>query len=285
MIDIPKLRAFIQTIDLRHDETWSRANLEQRKIDELRFHDAYRNRSDEGAAVTAGGDTFEVLTENKKYYKTVKLSEEYIDSWLSKNIRNKVFLDYACGDGKYAIRAARDYGAAVSVGFDLSGESVNNAEADAEDAGVTEKTIFFQGDAECTKLENDSVDVIICSGMLHHLDLNNAFPELFRILKPQGVVFCIEALDYNPAIKAYRLLTPRMRTEWEKLHILSHKDLKFASKWFSVEHVRYFHILAPASAFFSWAAPLLDFIDEKILTRIPLIRLLSWIFIFELRKP
>ncbi len=31
-------------------------------------------------------------------------------------------------------------------------------------------------------------------------------------------ILCIEALDYNPTIKLYRMCTPDMRTKWEKAH-------------------------------------------------------------------
>lgn len=50
------------------------------------------------------------------------------------------------------------------------------------------------------------------------------FDVLRRILKPNGVILAVEALDYNPMIKLYRIMTPEMRTEWEKAHILSYKD-------------------------------------------------------------
>ena len=116
-------------------------------------------------------------------------------------------------NGAYAIKASLNHSAKFSVGFDLSAESVENAEKDALKAGVSEKTIFIQSDAENTGLPSESFDIILCSGMLHHLDLNNAFPELERLLAPGGTIFCVEALDYNPIIKLYRNLTPGMRTE------------------------------------------------------------------------
>ena len=103
---------------------------------------------------------------------------------------------------------------------------------------------FFQADAEDTKLPDNSIDTIICSGMLHHLDLSFAFPELRRILKPGGKILAIEALDYNPLIKIYRMMTPDMRTEWEKAHILSLKDVDFASRFFKINSIKYWHITA-----------------------------------------
>ncbi len=53
-------------------------------------------------------------------------------------------------------------------------------------------------------LDDNYIDAIICSGMLHHLDLSYAFLELRRILRAEGkILAAIEALNYNPAIKLY----------------------------------------------------------------------------------
>jgi ubiquinone/menaquinone biosynthesis C-methylase UbiE len=186
-------------------------------------------------------------------------------------------LDYACGNGASAIKAAKA-GASLSIGIDISPVSVNNAR---NDAGGLSNCTFVQADAENTKLPNHSVDFVLCSGMLHHLDLSYAFPELRRILAPGGRILAVEALDYNPLIKLYRKLTPDMRTEWEKAHILSLEDVRFAERFFAVGEVRYWHILSIASPHMPPLFPLLDGLDN-ILTRIPLVRLMAWIFTFEL---
>jgi SAM-dependent methyltransferase len=141
-----------------------------------------------------------------------------------------------------------------------------------------------QADAENTKLPDNSVDVVICSGMLHHLDLSYAFPELRRILAPGGKILAVEALDYNPAIKLYRLLTPAMRTEWETAHILSLKDVRFARRFFNVGELRYWHvtgILAPHVSFIP--ARVFDVVDAAI-ERIPGAQLLAWMFTFVMEK-
>jgi len=119
--------------------------------------------------------------------------------------------------------------------------------------------------------------------MLHHLDLSRAFPELERILAPRGRIFAIEALNYNPAIRLYRRLTPEMRTEWEKNHILGLRDLEYARRFFDLGEIRYWHI---ASILAPHAMPLLPVLNgiDRVLTRIPLVRLMAWIFTFELVK-
>ena len=142
---------------------------------------------------------------------------------------------------------------------------------------------FFQADAENTKLPDNCIDTVICSGMLHHLDLSYAFPELRRILKPNGKILVVEALDYNPAIKLYRTLTPDMRTEWEKAHILSLKDVNFASRFFTIDEISYWHILGYVGGKITFLFPLLDNID-RFIEKIPYIQRLAWIFTFVMKK-
>ena len=117
--------------------------------------------------------------------------------------------------------------------------------------------------------------------MLHHLDLSYALPELRRILKPGGKILAVEALDYNPAIKLYRMLTPDMRTEWEKAHILSLKDIEFAKRFFKLGEIKYWHVIGYAAGKFPSLHGVLDLID-RVLEKIPLVKRMSWMFTFEL---
>ncbi|MEW5818345.1 MAG: class I SAM-dependent methyltransferase [Spirochaetota bacterium] len=255
------------------------SELDERKLQELEFHNQDR---DQNIVSNLPSDTYEKLHGNKKFYRTVKLSTDYVDTWIKQNSPGKIFLDYACGNGVNAIKAARA-GADLSVGLDISDVSIRNACLSAEENGVSGITYFIQGDCENTGLPVECVDVIICSGMLHHLDLNYAFPELKRILKPGGVILAVEACDYNPFIKLYRNLTPQMRTEWEKSHILSYKDIAFASKFFKIKEIRHWHLFSILGVFVPVALPLLNAIDSFVL-RIPLIKMMSWMFTFELHK-
>ncbi|MHB0972283.1 MAG: class I SAM-dependent methyltransferase [Thermoanaerobaculia bacterium] len=278
-VTVDQLSAQLDEIDKISNDEWLKM-LEGRKIRELEFHD---RKQEHERSQTLDVDTFEKFHGNKKYYSTTRMSHEYVDNWIRSNAAGKVFLDYACGKGGNAIKAAQA-GAALAIGLDISPASVKNARSDAEVAGVSANTRFIQADAENTKLANESVDVVICSGMLHHLDLSYAFPELRRILKPGGKILAVEALDYNPAIKLYRMLTPQMRTEWEKAHILSLADVRFASRFFDVGEIRFWHVTSYLGAHLRRFLPLLEGIDA-VLTRIPGVRLMAWIFTFELLKP
>jgi ubiquinone/menaquinone biosynthesis C-methylase UbiE len=280
-MQIEVLQQRLNEIEAIADEQWM-AGLTDRKRKELEFHDADR---DETKIETLDKETHEKIYGNRKYYDATGLSKDYVDAWIRDNVKGKVFLDYACGNGRNAIKAAKG-GAALSIGIDISRVSVENAKREAARQGLQGNTRFVQADAENTMLPDNSIDLIVCSGMLHHLDLSYAFPELRRILRPGGRILAMESLNYNPAIKVYRAITPEMRTDWEKAHILSLKDVQFASRFFRVDNVKYWHIaslIAPYARIMK-ALPALDMID-KVLTRLPLVRLLAWIFTFELVKP
>jgi ubiquinone/menaquinone biosynthesis C-methylase UbiE len=280
-MDVGTLLAAVDDIDRIANEEWL-AGLDKRKLAELEFHNRDRDQSFVQKAAS-DGDTYERFYGNKKYYRATQRSNDYLADWLERNARGKVFLDYACGNGKNAIAAAKA-GATLSLGFDISDVSVRNARGFAEAAGVGGSTRFFQADAENTKLPANSVDTVICSGMLHHIDLSYAFYEIRRILKPGGKVLAIEALDYNPLIKLYRMMTPDMRTEWEKAHILSLKDVEFARRFFDVEDIRYWHVLGYLGGKFPPLLPLLDAVD-RVVEKVPYVNRMAWIFTFVMRKP
>ena len=274
-MEIHELKARLKEIAKTSNEEWM-ASLNKRKTKELEFHNRDRDKQ---AIATLDQDAFDKFYSNRKFYSTVRKSTEYHGAWIAGHAKDKVFLDYACGNGGNAIKAAKA-GAILSIGLDISNVSIMNAQKEAEANGL-DNTFFFQADAENTRLPDGCIDTIVCSGMLHHLDLSYAFPELRRILAPKGRILAIEALSYNPVIQLYRKLTPAMRTEWEKNHILSLKDIEFAKRFFNIGEIRYWHITSYAGAYFPKLLPLLDAIDS-ILVKLPIIKMMAWIFTFEL---
>lgn len=274
------LLAAIDQIDQIDNSSWL-GSLNERKLAELEFHNRDRNQ-DFVSTAAKDQDTYERFYGNKKYYLATYRSKRYIEDWIRQNASRRIFLDYACGNGQYALLAAQA-GAELSLGFDISDVSVRNCRIAARKAGLGEVTRFFQADAENTKLPDNCVDAILCSGMLHHLDLSYALPELRRILRPGGCILAVEALDYNPLIKLYRLLTPDMRTEWEKAHILTLADVEFASRFLEVGEIRYWHVVGYLGGKFPALLAPLDAVD-KLLERIPLVNRLAWMMTFTLYK-
>ncbi len=99
------------------------AGLEERKKSEMEFHNL---RRDHTASKQLDQDTYEKLYGNRKYYIGTQDSRAYVNEWMTRNVLEKVFLDYCCGDGGSAIRAAKA-GASLSIGIDISDVSIGNA--------------------------------------------------------------------------------------------------------------------------------------------------------------
>lgn len=111
---------------------------------------------------------------------------------------NKEILIIACGTGEHVVRAART-GAHVCA-VDISGQAVENAQmmitANELDAQ------FLVADACNTGLPDQSFDLIWGSAVLHHLNPEHTAVELYRLIKPNGVIiFVSEPTFYNPILK------------------------------------------------------------------------------------
>lgn len=258
---------------------------EGRKKAERDFHNQVRDPKD---ASHEGHDSHAA---NKRFYKVTHRSTRFVDEWLTANCKGKVVLDYCCGDGHNVIAMAKKHEAARAVGIDISNVSIENARRRAEEAGVADRTEFLVGDAEKTIFPDASFDVVLCSGVLHHLDVTAAFPELARILRAGGRILAVEALGVNPAFQLYRKMTPTLRTEWETEHILGLGEIVLAGKWFGGVKRRFFHLAVIPAAFlhsmpalFEPARALGDAVDD-ILMQIPLLNRLAWQVIFELSAP
>jgi len=225
---------------------------------------------------------------NRRFYKTATRSKNYLDKWLKTNVQGKKVLDYCCGIGNTAIQAAT-YGADV-IGIDISGVSIETCKARAVETNLQDRTDFYVMDAENTDFDNDTFDVIICNGVLHHLELQSAYRELARVLKPDGKIICIEALANNPIIHWYRRRTPDLRTEWEVEHILTTKRINLARDSFGNTEIKYFHLASIAAIpmvgkpGFGVVLSVMNTIDDVLLS-LPGIRRFAWQAIFVLSDP
>ena len=97
------------------DEDWFNS-LDDRKKEEASFHDYVR--SEEAIRGEAG------KRRNLKFYKITQKSKTYVRSWLRKHVIGKVFLDYACGDGRHSEDILKYSCPRLLVGLDISSESI-----------------------------------------------------------------------------------------------------------------------------------------------------------------
>lgn len=100
-------------------------------------------------------------------------------------------LDVGCGPGSL-VPALREIGKVNVVGIDLSPEMIELARARYPDAR------FEVGDVEALAFPDASFDVVLCSGMLHHLaSLRGAMTQIARVLRPGGIMLAREPNEDN----------------------------------------------------------------------------------------
>lgn len=272
------------------------APMEQRKLDEIAFHNRIRLVTDDPhVADTRWSPEIErtvsenPLWANMKYYAVERASRKYILNWFRAHCQSARVLDLCCGNGDDSIFLAKECNAQV-IGCDLSNISIANCRALAERMGVATKTCFEVEDAEQLSYSNNSFDVVTEYGALHHVDLPKVYAEIARVLRPGGRAICNETLGHNMLIHWYRKLTPELRTPWEVAHILRKPQIDLARKYFRKVTVRHYHLATLAAVPFRKTAvfypllSILEWIDRAVLS-IPLLRWQSWQVVIELQDP
>jgi ubiquinone/menaquinone biosynthesis C-methylase UbiE len=257
--------------------------LETRKQIERDYHNAKRATDTETVEHT------DYVASQMKWYSITRESTDSLANWFSKNVPGKKVLDYGCGEGDFCMQMAKLNPESVT-GIDIADQSVENATKNARKAGYTNVN-FLEMDAEHTTFPNDSFDVIFEGGVLHHLDLNKAYAEMARLLKPSGKAVCVEALGHNILIHRYRKRTPNLRTPWEVEHILRKKDIELAKKYFGrVELTGFFHLASIAAVpfrntpVFKIVLSCLEAVD-RVLLKVPGLRWQAWQILFTLSEP
>ena len=210
---------------------------------------------------------------------------------LRDSCQGKIVLDFGCGNGVHSIFPAKK-GAEKVIGIDLSEKSLQLARERIKKEGMEDKVEFILMDCEKMDFPDNSFDVIFDGGTFSSLDVKNAFPELARVLKPQGYLLGIETFGHNPFTNLKRKINKVLgkRTGWAAEHIFKMKDLEMAEKYFNKIEVYYFHLI-------SWLAfpfldlpggkallKLLEFID-KILLRLPFLRKYAFKVVFVFSSP
>lgn len=71
-------------------------------------------------------------------------------------------------------------------------------------------------DANALEFADGTFDVVYGGGILHHLDFEKAVDEVYRVLKPGGIMVFQEPLDLNPIGWVVRWATPAARTPDER---------------------------------------------------------------------
>jgi SAM-dependent methyltransferase len=117
----------------------------------------------------------------------------------------KKVLDYGCGAGENSVLIASHGGS--PIGVDISPELIGLAESRMEICGMHDYE-FKVGSAHELPIEDGSIDVVFGMAILHHLDLELASSEVFRVLKKGGRAIFFEPVRNSPLIWFVRGLIP-----------------------------------------------------------------------------
>lgn len=269
------------------DETDAR-----RRQNESAFHDRWAEDLD--PTQTLVDETFTAIT---------ALENQYILSQFG-DLRGKRVLDYGCGCAESGVYLAK-LGARV-VGVDVSAGMLRAAQALAAHHGVEIETRQVTGEA--IPADSREFDLVYGNGVLHHVNLDLAIPELARVLRPEGKACFVEPLPYNPLINVYRRIAREVRTPDEKplrlgdidrfhgyFHEVSHREfwlttLSVFLKFFLVDRVspnreRYWKkIYTDAPKVESFFGALRD-LDDRLLSLAPPLGWMCWNTVITVAKP
>jgi SAM-dependent methyltransferase len=248
-------------------------SLDERKAREKALQDE-RFAADDGSRGGTGGA-----------YAIVGASHGYYKHRLIADAKGREILEIGSGRGETVLELAQCGGSVT--GIDLSDVAVANACDRAKELGVAAR--FFEMDAEATEFEDDSFDVVCGGAILHHLDIERAYREISRLLRPGGYAIFVEPLGYNPFINLYRRFTPSLRTPDE--HPLLRRDLELAERYFADVKITYYYLttlLALPVARTSLGALAIragNAVDRALFRWVPVLQPLAWYTVIELSAP
>jgi SAM-dependent methyltransferase len=209
--------------------------------------------------------------------------------WKSMDLRGAAVLDFGCGDGHFSLRLA-SRGARVT-GVDISPNLIERARAACKRMEMNGSAPQFAvADAQRTPFRDESFDYVVGNGALHHLDLEKAYAEIARLLRPGGKALFMEPMYHHPLLWMLRRLTPKTHTADERP--MSIADMERAKVSFRAcshqEHFLFAVCAAPAHLlgkdFALFAIDKLDRLDAVLMKLLPGLRKLAWYTRLEMEK-
>lgn len=201
----------------------------------------------------------------------------------------KRILEVGSGTGALSVYLAL-CGAQVT-GIDVSDENAQLSQRRARVNGVAGLTDFRAVPVEHMDDPDGSYDAIIGNQVLHHFELDEAMPNIRRMLRPGGVaVFCEPVLLLPGPLRwlrdtrlVKRVLPKRVDTPTERS--VSLDDVAIIRRVFPNAQAHPFQLLARVQNFIElsdfWFG-FLSTLDRNALRRVPALRQLSRFVVFEL---
>ena len=162
--------------------------------------------------------------------------------------------------------------------------------ARAQADGFADSVRVLCGSAHAVPLPDNAVDLVLGHAVLHHLDLELAAREVFRVLRPGGRAVFKEPIRNSRLIRAIRPLIPYRQPDispYERPLLQSEVDAfsarfeRLRSRAFMLPFVRAARLLGASRSFDARAVEL----DARLLASFPWLRPYASVLVFELRKP
>jgi len=197
------------------------------------------------------------------------------------DVAGKDVLVVGCSDKGLVPLASR--GARV-LGIDVADEAIEKVRLELAAKGLDGRARAIVMDAEKLELPERSFDIVLCTGVLHHLDVERATEGFRRVLRTSGRVVMLEPMAWNPPAALYRWLTPSMRSPFE--HPLTPRDIRILRTSFARVSIDGYALLSFLSLPFAYLQPLavltrplqrlLAPIDAAMFRLVPPLRYLAW---------
>lgn len=107
-------------------------------------------------------------------------------------------LDLGCGDGHRTIEFLQ-YNNIAFTGIDISNEGIKKA-----NKNKMGNSVYMVMDAEKLNFKSNSFDLIINYGSFSSLNMLVVWPQLLKVLKPEGSIIGIETIGDNPIFSLKR---------------------------------------------------------------------------------
>lgn len=148
--------------------------------------------------------------------------------------RDSIVLDVACGRGESARVLAAHFGCRV-VGVDYSAENIACAKSLVEEAGLSDKIRFVQGDAEHLPFDLDAFDVVICECSLCIFpNVAIALDEFRRVLRPSGYLGISDVVLNEPVPESLQDLFGHVLCIGGALSVNGYRDAFAAASFTSI---------------------------------------------------
>lgn len=112
---------------------------------------------------------------------------------VAQNMESGRILDVGTGPGYVPVEIAKRNDRLYVDGIDLTKKFITIAERNAREAGVSGRVHFEAGDATKTRFEDDSYDMVISTGAMHHwMHPEKVIDEMCRVLRPGGEAWILD---------------------------------------------------------------------------------------------